>query len=124
MKVVNDCINHLIDGNGYEYYIPNYCINDPYFEKELNQDKPDEEILTLIVYEVSQNISVPIKISNTDTGLQLKKSFWKVSKIKKNSFNLRLFYGGNEIKDNHQLFQHKLKNDYKIQVMKTPVIHE
>lgn len=117
-----NCINHLVDTNGNEYYVPNYCINDPFFEKELCKENTDDIVLTIILFEVTANISVPIKISNTSTGLQLKNSFRKVSKIKKKSYNLRLFYGGNEIKDNHHIFQHKLNNDYKIQVMKVPVV--
>ena len=33
IKPVNGCINHLVDSKGNYYKIPNYCINDPYFEK-------------------------------------------------------------------------------------------
>jgi hypothetical protein len=32
---VIESINFLIDEFGNEYRIPNYCINDPYFEKNL-----------------------------------------------------------------------------------------
>jgi hypothetical protein len=33
LKCVDGCINHIVDEQGNDYYIPNYCINDPYFEK-------------------------------------------------------------------------------------------
>lgn len=36
---VDKCINHLVDSNHNHYYIPNFCINDPYFEKEFDDLK-------------------------------------------------------------------------------------
>ena len=35
LKLVNGCINFFNDNEGNVYKIPNYCINQPYFEKEL-----------------------------------------------------------------------------------------
>ena len=34
IKPVDGCINHLIDSNGNDYKIPNFLINEPYFEKK------------------------------------------------------------------------------------------
>ena len=34
LTTAEGCINHIIDEEGNHYHIPNYCINDPYFEKE------------------------------------------------------------------------------------------
>ena len=34
---------HLIDKNGEHYFIPNYCINDPYFERQLDKKENCEE---------------------------------------------------------------------------------
>lgn len=122
LRCADGCINHIIDENGNHYYVPNYCINDPYFEKTLYEDeKDDEETLNLVLFEVSQNITKTITISNHATGEELKKKFRKAAKIKKSKFTLRLFFSGCEIKDDHYLYQHKLENDYKIQVMKIPV---
>ena len=39
IKCKNGCINHLIDEKGEEYIIPNYCINEPYFEKKMDTEK-------------------------------------------------------------------------------------
>ena len=55
------------------------------------------------------------------TGKELKDLFKKEHEIGDN-FNLRLFFGGMEITDDHSLYQHNLKNGYKIQVMKLPKI--
>lgn len=35
LKTVYNAINFLKDENGNYYYIPNFCINDPFFEKEI-----------------------------------------------------------------------------------------
>ena len=43
IKTSNGCINHLIDSKGNHYYIPNYCINDPYYEKTVLNEKNVEE---------------------------------------------------------------------------------
>ena len=39
IQTVNGCINHLVDSKGNYYKIPNYCINDPYFVKNLKKNK-------------------------------------------------------------------------------------
>ena len=58
------------------------------------------------------------KILYTKTFMEnLKDVFIKENKLPSNC-KLRLFFSGMEIKDEHYLYQHKLKNDFKIQVMK------
>jgi hypothetical protein len=34
---------------------------------------------------------------------------------------LRLFFGGAEIQDDHKLYQHNLKDDYIVQILKKPI---
>ena len=118
IKCFDGCINHLIDSKGNNYYIPNYCINEPYFEKKLSEkEKYDEETIDIILFEVSNNISLKIRISNHRKGKELKNVFINEAKFNSNC-NIRLFFSGMEIKDEDFLYQHELKNDYKIQVMK------
>lgn len=52
LKTANGCINHLIDEKGNHFYIPNYCINDPYFEKELPfiDEKIEQRSLNVLYY--------------------------------------------------------------------------
>lgn len=122
MRTANGCINHIIDESGNHYHVPNYCINDPYFEKELlNDSSNDNTLIKLFLYEASQNITLQFQVNNNITGSELKEYFRKGAKIKKKKFNLRLFFSGSEIKDEHYLYQHKLENDFKIQVMKVPI---
>ena len=116
------CINHIIDENGNHYHIPNYCINDPYFERQYKKKKNVEEKKVKIkLFEPMGNINEEKSVSNTMTGKELKELFRKEHNIGDN-FNLRLFFGGMEITDDHYLYQHNLKNGFKIQVMKLPKI--
>ena len=39
IKTVNGCINHLIDSDGNYYRIPNYCINEPSFEINIEDEQ-------------------------------------------------------------------------------------
>ena len=116
------CINHIIDQDGNHYHIPNYCINDPFFERQYKVKKNIEEKKVKIkLFEPTGNINEEQTVNNTMTGKELKEFFKKEHNIGDN-FNLRLFFGGMEIKDDHFLYQHHLKNGYKIQVMKLPKI--
>ena len=54
------------------------------------------------------------------TGKELKALFKKDHNIG-DYYKLRLFFGGQEIKDEQFLYQHNLKREYKIQVMKIPL---
>ena len=116
------CINHIIDQEGNHYHIPNYCINDPFFERQYKVKKNIEEKKVKIkIFEPTGNINEEKSVMNTMTGKELKELFRKEHNIGDN-FNLRLFFGGMEIVDEHFLYQHHLKNGFKIQVMKLPRI--
>lgn len=119
LTTAEGCINHIIDEEGNHYHIPNYCINDPYFEKELKVDaNVEERTLRLKLFEVSGNLNIEIETTNLATGKDLKKEFRKKAKIPLRQFSFRLFFAGNEIKNDQFLYQYKLDDDYKIQVMK------
>ena len=114
------CINHIIDSNGNHYHIPNYCINDPFFERQYKIKKNIEEKKVKIkLFEPTGNIKEEKTVNNTMTGKELKEFFKQEHNIG-DEFNLRLFFGGMEITDDHFLYQHHLKNGFKIQVMKLP----
>ena len=119
LKTADGCINHIIDQSDNHYLIPNYCINDPYFEKELIIDEGvEEKQLRIKLFEVSENIEVVLEVTNRTTGEELKKMFRKKTKIPLKEYGFRLFFAGNEIKNDNCLYQYKVDNDYKIQVMK------
>ena len=63
-------------------------------------------------------MSVTAQFSNHDTGKKIKKVFIEKTKMNENEYKIRLFFSGMEIKDNDYIYQHKLDDNYKIQVMK------
>ena len=125
LTTANGCINHIIDRKGNHYFIPNYCINDTFFEKSFKiEDDIKQEDIVINVFESSSNQNLQLKVSNLLTGEDLKEIIMKKMKISNKNFNIRLFYSGMEIKDNQFLYQHKIKKEYKIQIMKLPKIND
>ena len=115
------CINHIVDKKGNHYIIPNYCINDPYFEKkyEIKENVTKKEV-KIILYEVANNTNTIVEVSNLINGEELKKLFCEKNNISFNDYNIRMFFAGSEITNNHFLYQYEIRNDYKIQVMRIP----
>jgi hypothetical protein len=125
LTTASGCINHIIDRKGNHYFIPNYCINDPFFEKSFKiEDDIKQENIVINVFESSSNEKLELTVSNLLTGEELKHIIMKKMKISNKNFKIRLFYSGMEIKDNQFLYQHKIKKEYKIQIMKLPRIED
>ena len=81
-----------------------------------DDDIQDEE-LNIVLFEVNDQIEVKVCVSNHTTGLEIKNLFRDKTKNKFTSGdNLRIFFGGNEIKDDQTLAQHKVQNDFKLQI--------
>ena len=53
------------------------------------------------------------------SGEDLKKLFCEKNNISFDEYNIRMFFAGNEIQNNHFLYQYKIHNGYKVQVMKS-----
>ena len=121
LTTFNGCINHIVDKKGNHYYVPNYCINDPYFEKEYKiKEDIEKKELKINLYEVANNTNSVLEVNNLITGLELKKLFCKKNDISFDDFNIRMFFSGMEISNEHFLYQYNIKNDFKIQVMRLP----
>ena len=71
IKPVNGCINHLVDSKGNYYKIPNYSINDPYFEKIIVDVKNIKEEKIKIKFYGWKNLE--IEINNKLQGKDVKK---------------------------------------------------
>ena len=112
IKCKNGCIDHLIDKEGNEYKVPNYCINEPYFERELGKEDIKDDINNIIFYgNYKGNIfNFDFKVSNKLTGKELKNIIKNNRELDINT-NIRLFEKGFEIKDEDYLYQHKLNNN-------------
>ena len=115
IKPVNGCINYLIDKNGNEYKIPNYCINDPYFEKVINENNNiNKGNINLRFYGV--NLNFILDVNNEFKGIELKNKI-KNEIIGDRNKGLRLFENGIEIKDDDFLYQHNLNNEKPIWIL-------
>ena len=121
-EVAENCVNHIIGSHGEHYFVPNYCINDPYFEKELKREDVPEKKIKLFLYDVSSDTTVEETFSNHDTGEKIKNKFIQEAKIKENEYKIRLFFSGSEIKNSESIYQHGIEDNFKIQVMKIRII--
>ena len=102
IKTVNGCINHLVDSNGNYYKVPNYCINEPSFEiNSEDEQNIEDKIVKVKIYGYKNS---EIEVDNKLKGKDLKK-------IIKNKFSfeddkiIRLFSRGNEIKNDDYLYK-------------------
>jgi hypothetical protein len=121
MTTINGCINYLRDEMGNCYYIPNFCINDPFFEKQftINEQKPPEiKTINLLIYDLYENKTSNLEVFDNITGLELKHKYLKSVNLPIEQYKLRMFFGGVEIKDEQLIYQHNLKDEYKIQISK------
>ena len=118
IKCVNGCINHLIDDKGNEYRIPNYCINEPYFERNLNHDEIKETTIDIKLYGNFEGnlFEFDLKVNNKLTGKELK-NIIKNKQNLDNNINIRLFVSGAEIKEDQLLYQHNLNDNSHIHLV-------
>ena len=120
LRTFDGCINHIVDKYGTHYIVPNYCINDPYFEKEYTIEENIEKVdLKLNLYEVATNQTTTIETNNLINGEELKKIFCEKNNIPMDEYNIRMFFAGNEIANEHYIYQYNIKNDFKIQVLRS-----
>ena len=111
IKPVNGCINHLVDSKGNYYKIPNYCINDPYFEKIIvDENNVKEEKIKIKLYGWK---NLEIEINNKLKGKDLKNEIKMKEKIEEDNI-IKLFYKGAEIKDDDYLYKHDLNENYPV----------
>ena len=116
------CINHLVDIYGNHYIIPNYCINEPYFEKEYKTiENIEKKEFNIILFDVQTNTNHKVKINNLMNGKELKDLFCEINNISFDNYKIRMFFSGNEITDEHFLYQYNIQNNFKIQVMKKEI---
>ena len=105
-----------------KYKIPNYCITDPVFFKDYEQYEKNNDLVENVIINIKCFITndmkeINLKISNKSTGKEIKNQLAKIENKNLNIFKCRLFFQGQEILDNHQLFFHDLKDNSKIQVL-------
>ena len=113
IEPINGCINECKDKNGIIYKIPNYCINDPYFEREKKEcdiNLIESETKKIKIYGYGDFKEFYLEINNKLSGKELKDLCRKHENLDEN-VKLRIFILGVEIEDEDILYQHNLTED-------------
>ena len=115
--IINGCVNKCTDNTKFIYKIPNYCINDPYFEKELDKIDSKRDKKQVNVNLKLGDIKEQFIFFDDISGLEIKEEYIKRKKLNNDYIGkIRLFFGGNEIHEKDLLYQHKIKDNYTIQI--------
>ena len=116
ISLINGCINYLKDEYGNKYKIPNYCINDPYFERNIFVNNTENKIMKIKFYSYGGKPPIILEVNIQWTAKKLKEEFLKTQKINVDK-KIRLFLCGIEIKDDEFLYQHNLNEEKPIYVI-------
>ena len=117
MKTLEGCINLCMDNQGNIFRVPNYCINDPYFELELlDKEKSKGDEIEIILIDVVNQKQNKLNVLDSITGEELMEKYSNEENIDLTKNKIRLLFGGGIIKENETLYQHKVKNGYSIQI--------
>ena len=107
-----------VDPEGNVYRVPNYCVNDPYFELELlpKSGGNNNNIINIILFDVLRKQKNSLKISENTNGEEIIKYYTNINKIDLQKNTIRLLFGGGIIRNDETLYQHKVKDGQMIQV--------
>lgn len=123
MKCKSGCINEVVDANNIIYKIPNFCINDPYFELEiLPQDNSHTETINIILFDITNQKQIKLKVNEAEKGESIIQKYAKAHNINLKENKIRLLFGGGIIKENETLYQHKVKDGFSIQIVISKII--
>jgi len=117
-KTLDGCINMCVDPQGNVFRVPNYCINDPYFELALlpKTGGNNSNMLNVILMDATRTKNMNLNISENTTGKELINLYANKNNINQNLYMIRLLFGGGIIRNDETLYQHKVKNGQIIQV--------
>ena len=123
---LDGCINNCVDQEGNVYIIPNYCINDPYFEYEIlpkddQNEKHNTTELKIEIMNLYKNENDMITVKESTKGSELKELYSKFKNIDLKKNKLRFIFAGALIKDEDMLYQHKISSGFVIQVVINPI---
>ena len=123
ISTIQGCMNEVIDSKNIIYNIPNFCINDPYFEKEYiaEQDITATDKLHVMIYDLYENKKLPFTLESNITGWELKQLYAEHFSTNLTEYKVRLLFGGAEIKEEQNLYGHKIKDGFTIHVVKNKI---
>ena len=118
MKCKSGCINEVVDANDNVYKVPNFCINDPYFELEiLPEDNEHSDTINIILFDITNQKQIKLKVNEAEKGESIIQKYAKAHNINLKENKIRLLFGGGIIKENESLYQHKVKDGFSIQIV-------
>ncbi len=118
MKCKSGCINEVVDANDNVYKVPNFCINDPYFELEiLPEDNKHSDTINIILFDITNQKQIKLKVNEAEKGESIIQKYAKAHNINLKENKIRLLFGGGIIKENESLYQHKVKDGFSIQIV-------
>ena len=118
-RTLDGCINMCISLEDNSIFrVPNYCINDPYFELELlpKSGGNSNNIINVILNDISRKQKINLNINENTTGEQIINYYSNKNKIDLTRNKVILLFGGGIIKKDETIYQHKVKNGDMIQV--------
>ena len=117
-KTLEGCINMCVDKQGNVFRVPNYCINDPYFEIQLKPKNGgnSNNFINIVLINVSKNSKVNLKVNENTKGGDIINNYAKMNKIDLKRYIIRLLYGGGLIREEETLYQHSVKNGDMVQI--------
>ena len=112
---LKNCINITFDKGGEVYEIPNYCINDPliYDLPESHLKRPEKKKISFHGRKGAEQFK--IKTENYTKVDSIRKNIGK--KFGKSDKDIRLFFGGKELKNGNELWQYNVKDEDVIIIM-------
>lgn len=124
LSTLNGRINELIDNKHRIYRIPNYCINDPLFEKKIAEIDETHQIkkMTVTLYDVYEVKKTNISVSDNIKIGEIKKRFAHHNDLDMSKYKIRLLFGGSDLKDDDYLYQYNFQEGYIIQVLKVSIV--
>ena len=122
IRTLKGCINMCLDNQNKLYRVPNFCINDPTFLLELlKNENSKKEKINIILNDVSVQKRKSYNVYDNTTGKEIKEMYCEEENIDRNKYKIKLLFGGGIINDDETLFQHKVKNDYVIQICRVEI---
>ena len=118
-RTLDGCINMCVNLEDNSIFrVPNYCINDPYFELELlpKEGGNSSNVINVVLYDVTGKQKLNLNVNENTKGEEIINYYSNHNKRDSTKNKIRLLFGGGIIKNDETIYQHKVKNGDMIQV--------
>ena len=104
--LVNDTLQHLVDKQNNYYFLPNFILNEPIFEKVLVSEPATEKEVQILCIDVYKNERQSVGFLNTSKVGDVKaklKGLFGYNKV-------RMVHSGCELEDDKKLFNYSVED--------------